>query len=234
MERLSQAKSLLGAVFKLKITGQITNESTEKLKKQLNQIKMHSPVALAVVINSMGGSASQSNLMREELLSYVNRKKIKLYCFAEEYAGSGGYLILSAGNEVYSARSSLIGCIGARFNFFDVSELASSYGIKRRKWSTSEKDLDLRLDPLSPLSAEAQNWMKEILGSSTVQLQKLISEKRGKISQNAFTGELFNSKEASDMGLVDGLGTCDQTMAKLYPQNKIMDLGKNFLGLDKF
>ena len=232
MEALNRVKDLTKAVFKVRINGLITPATTEKLKKELKQIRLHTPVALAAVINSQGGSASQSNIIREELLAYAEKKGIKLYCFAEDFAASGGYLILSAGNEVYSAQGSLLGCIGAGFNFFEVKQLADSYGIKRRQWSTSEKDLDLRLDPLNPLSAEAKIWAKDILNQSTEQLQILISHSRGEklVKQKAFTGDLFNGSEAKDLGLIDNLGTCEQIMSTLYPKAKILELTKRRFG----
>ena len=85
MEALNRVKDLTKAVFKVRINGLITPATTEKLKKELKQIRLHTPV-----INSQGGSASQSNIIREELLAYAEKKGIKLYCFAEDFAASGG------------------------------------------------------------------------------------------------------------------------------------------------
>ena len=80
-----------------------------------------------------GGSASQSNLIRQELLAFAEKKNIKVYCFVEDFATSGAYLVVSAGNEVYSLKSSLVGAVGASFTFFDVKSLAKDYGITRRQ-----------------------------------------------------------------------------------------------------
>ena len=229
LKRLNQSRN---AIFKLKVSGLITPSTTEKLKKELNKFRIHNPVALAVVINSMGGSAAQSSLIREELLSFASKRHIKIYCFAEDFAASGAYLILTAGSELFTAQSSLLGCIGSNFNFFDMSELASSYGVKRRQWSTSTKDFDTKLDVLSPLSAEAEAWAKEILAQSTQQLQKVIEEARGsKINKkDAFTGELFSGRQAVEIGLVDKVGTCEQVMENLYPNTRILDLTRKNLG----
>jgi Periplasmic serine proteases (ClpP class) len=133
MELIKRVSSLNKVVFKLRVSGMITPATTAKVKAELNRFRIYSPVALAVVINSAGGSASQSNLIRQELLAFAEKKNIKVYCFVEDFATSGAYLVVSAGNEVYSLKSSLVGAVGASFTFFDVKSLAKDYGITRRQ-----------------------------------------------------------------------------------------------------
>jgi ClpP class serine protease len=231
MELLKRLKDANKAVFKIRLSGMITTSTTENVKKLLHQYRFHTPVALAVVINSNGGSATQCNIIRQEILSYAETKKIKVYSFVEDYATSGGYLILTSGSEIYSARGSLLGNIGANFWFFELKELAESYGIKRRQWSTSDKDLQLRLDLLNTLSPETKTWADGILKQTTQQLQELISQSRGlKLkTQEAFNGDLFNSKQATEVGLVDKIGTCNEIINSLYPKVPILELKKRNL-----
>lgn len=230
MEVLKRLTDLNKVVFKLKITGPITNHMTEKVIKSLKGNILYNPVALAVVVNSMGGSATQSNLIRSEIEAYAAKAKIPVYCFAEDFATAGSYLILSSGTKIYCSEASLMGSIGARFNFFDLKDAAENYGIKRRTWSTSPKDIDVRLDPLTPLSEDSKNWANGILEQSTTQLQKAIEKTRGSklVKEKAFTGETFTGKQAEEVGLVDGLGHCDEVMNQLFPQRKVVEIGNRF------
>ena len=229
-------RKLNKVVFKLRISGPIMESTATKIRQDLSRLRVYSPVALAVVINSTGGSAAQSNIIREEIQSYAARKKIKVHCFAEDIATSGAYLVLTAGSEVYSSGSSLLGWLGSGVNFFELKDLAESYGIKRRLWSTSPKALEVRFDPLSPLSEDSKAWAKEILNESTQELQKLVLSARGaKVNkEKAFTGDLFNGNEASEIGLVDSLGSCDEVMNKLYPETRVLDISKPRFGCSFF
>ncbi len=228
MEALKRVKELNRAVFKLSISGPITPMTTMKIKNDLERFRIYTPVALAVVINSGGGSAAQSNIIKEELQYFAAKKHISIHCFAEDIALSGAYLILTSGSEVYSSESSLLGCIGSRMTIFEVKALAESYGIKRRQWSTSTKDLESRLDPLTSLTEESKKWAKEMLDQTTLTLQSLIEKGRqGKIKKDlAFTGDIFSGTRASEIGLIDGLGYCEEIMAKKFPGRSIIDISK--------
>jgi len=212
-------------VLKLRISGPITPTVLVEVKHLLKTSSFYSPQALAVIVNSHGGSAAQSNLIRKELQSFSLKHNIRTLTFAEDYAASGAYLILSAGHEVFSASSSLVGCIGASVNLFEFKDLAESYGIKRRQWSTSSKDLDTLLDPLSPLRPEAKDWVKSTLHSTTSRLQDLVLQSRGgKLNkEKAFTGEYFNSDEAKTIGLIDQIGLCDDVISKQYPGIRVIE-----------
>lgn len=222
---MDKLKSLRNIVLKVRISGPITSKVLNEVKYLLDSQYLYSPQALAIIVNSQGGSAVQSNLIRKEIQAFSSKHNIKTYTFAEDYAVSGAYLILSAGNEVYSASSSLVGCIGASVNLFEFKELAEYYGIKRRQWSTSPKDLNTMLDPLSPLKPESKNWVKSTLDSTTLHLQSLIHDSRGsKLNkEKAFTGDYFTSEEAKSFGLIDKIGTCDETLTNLYPGVRIVE-----------
>jgi ClpP class serine protease len=225
MDKLKYIKDLRNIVVKVRISGPITQKTLQDVKFALKSPVLSNPVALAVVINSSGGSAVQSNLIRKEIQSFSAKHKVKSYTFAEDFAVSGAYLVLSAGHEVYSSSASLLGCIGSSVNLFEFKELAEYYGVKRRAWTTSKKDLVGMLDPLTPLTEEAKQWVKGTLESSKTQLENIINETRaGKvIKDKAFTGEYFNTEEAVSLGLVDFVGNCDEVIQKLYPGTRIVE-----------
>lgn len=225
MDKVKYLNDLRNIVVKIRVSGPITDKTLAQVKYALAKPLLYKPVALAVVVNSTGGSGVQSNLIRKEIQSFSQRHKIKSYCFAEDFAVSGAYLVLSSGNEVYSSSASLLGCIGSSAHLFEFKDLAEAYGVKRRAWSTSTKDLHTMLDPLSSLTEEAKDWVKLTLEHTKTQLENIVLENRGDkvVKDKAFNGEYFNAEEARAVGLVDFEGTCDDVMKRLYPQARIVE-----------
>ena len=69
----------------------------------------------------------QSYLIADKIKSFAQNNNIKVYTFASDYAASGGYMVLSAGHEVFADRTSLVGSIGvlmARSNLKGLKEKA--------------------------------------------------------------------------------------------------------------
>mmetsp|Transcript_9649 Transcript_9649/g.14374 ORF Transcript_9649/g.14374 Transcript_9649/m.14374 type:complete len:245 (+) Transcript_9649:6-740(+) len=230
MEGLQRLKELRKAVFKVKISGVITSKTLNKLNKDLKKETWRQPVALALVVNSPGGSAAQSSLLRQRLMAYSTQHKVPIYTFAEDIAASGGYYVMLAGEELYVSQPSLVGSIGARLNFVGLKDLAAKYGIERRSWSTSPLALEERLDPLRDLSSEAEKWVKSMLEQTHNEFKEVVEESRGEKlrgkTEELFSGDVFTAERALEMGLVDKLGECDQVMKEMFPEYKIVELSK--------
>ena len=83
---------------------------------------MRGAKAVAIQINSPGGSAVQSVLIYKRIRALAEEKGLKVYVFAEDVAASGGYLLAIAGDEIYADASSIVGSIGvvsASFGFVE-------------------------------------------------------------------------------------------------------------------
>ena len=91
--------------------------------------------AVAISINSPGGSPVQSHLIYSYIRKQAKKNKKKVLVFAEDVAASGGYLIACAGDEIYANSSSIIGSIGVIYSSFGLQELIKKAGIQRRVYS---------------------------------------------------------------------------------------------------
>ncbi|CAG9327715.1 unnamed protein product [Blepharisma stoltei] len=234
MEAIKRISDLRKAVFKIRISGCISEKTLEKLNKDLQRKRWRSPVALAIVVNSPGGSAAQSSLIRQRLLAFSKHHHIPVYAFAEDLAASGGYYVMSAANELYATPASLIGSIGARFSLFGIKGLAAKYGIERRSWATSPLDLQERVDPLKELKPDTQKWLAGLVQETGEEFKNVIEESRkGKIKvENAkkdevlYNGDIFTADESVKHGLIDKFGVCDEVMKEIFPKYEILDLSK--------
>ena len=88
--------------------------------------------AVAISINSPGGSPVQSHLLYSYIRKQATKNKVKVFVFAEDVAASGGYLIACAGDEIYANSSSIVGSIGVIYSSFGFQELIKKIGVQRR------------------------------------------------------------------------------------------------------
>ncbi len=68
--------------------------------------------AVALSINSPGGSAVQSHLVFQRIRQLSVEKKLPVIAFLEDVAASGGYMIACAADEIVADLSSIVGSIG--------------------------------------------------------------------------------------------------------------------------
>lgn len=72
----------------------------------------HPPDAVALVVNSPGGSPVQSAMIGERIRQLAAQTKIPVLGFAEDVAASGGMWLLASADEIYASKSSIVGSIG--------------------------------------------------------------------------------------------------------------------------
>ncbi len=174
--------------------------------------------AVAIQINSPGGSAVQSVLIYRRIRALAAEKKLKVYVFAEDIAASGGYLLSLAGDEIYADTSSIVGSIGVITAMFGFNELLEKIGVQRRVYTAGgSKDT---LDPFLPEKAEDVERIKAIQRDIHAEFKALVKSRRGAridaAGDSLFTGEFWSGKKALELGLIDGLSDLRTKMRELY------------------
>lgn len=174
--------------------------------------------AVAIQINSPGGSAVQSMLIYKRIRALAVEKDLKVYVFAEDVAASGGYLLALAGDEIYADPSSIVGSIGVITATFGLNEMIAKIGVQRRVYTAGEsKDT---LDPFLPEKPEDVERIKALQRDVHQAFIDLVKTRRGakldKADINLFTGEFWSGKKALELGLIDGLSDLRTKMRELY------------------
>ena len=95
-------------------------------------------LAVAITINSPGGSPVQSHLIYKFIREQAKKNKKKVIIFTEDVAASGGYLIACAGDEIYANSSSIIGSIGVISASFGFKNLIEKIGVQRRVYTAGK------------------------------------------------------------------------------------------------
>ncbi len=164
------------------------------------------PVAVALVINSPGGSPVQSSLIAARIIRLSQEKEVPIYTFVEDVAASGGYWLAAIGDEIYADENSIVGSIGVISSSFGFQELLTKVGIERRvHTSGEEKNI---LDPFLPENPDDVEKLKEIQKEIHQNFISYVTERRkGKeIDESAFTGRFWTGRKAIEIGLVDQIG----------------------------
>jgi signal peptide peptidase SppA len=179
---------------------------------------MRSARAVAIQINSPGGSPVQSAMIYRRIRALAAEKHLKVHVFAEDVAASGGYLLALAGDEIYADPSSIIGSIGVLTATFGAHELISRIGIERRVYTEGRNKVTL--DPFLPEKPDDVERIKAIQRDVHAAFIDLVKERRGMKIEAAgnslFTGEFWSGKRALELGLVDGFADVRSKMRELY------------------
>lgn len=164
------------------------------------------PAAVALVINSPGGSPVQTSLIGARIRRLAAETDTKVYAFCEDVAASGGYWLACAADEIYVDASSVVGSIGVISASFGFSGLLEKHGVERRVHTAGE-DKSM-LDPFRPERAEDVERLKDLQRVIHGNFIEQVKSRRGaRLSdQDLFTGEIWVGEKAVEVGLVDGVG----------------------------
>jgi signal peptide peptidase SppA len=191
--------------------------------------------AIAISINSPGGSPVQSHLIYKFIRYQAKKNKKKVIVFAEDVAASGGYLIACAGDEIYANSSSIIGSIGVIYSSFGFTELIKKIGVQRRvhtagkNKSTLDPFLDEKEDDIERLKSIQLDLHKDFI--------KVVEDSRGsKLNKSGielFSGEFWSGGKAKELGLIDGVGNPNEILREKFGEDIIIkkfEKSKSWLG----
>ncbi len=185
------------------------------LEDKINQaFDVYNVKAVALAVNSPGGSPVQSELIMRRIQKLSAEKKIPVYAFAEDVAASGGYLISLAAEEIYAHEASIVGSIGVISAGFGFNKAIEKIGVERRVYAAG--DNKSILDPFQPEKDKDVKLLKELQKEIHDFFKSLVKESRGdrlKGTQKImFSGQFWAGKEAMKLGLVDGIGDIHTVM----------------------
>lgn len=178
----------------------------------------HGVKAVALSINSPGGSPVQATLIHNRIRQLADEKSVPVFAFAEDVAASGGYMLACAGDQIFADESSIVGSIGVVSAGFGFTELMKKIGVDRRVYTAGEKKS--MLDPFQPVDEEDVKRLmvlqKEVHGA----FRGLVKTRReGKLNgteKRLFSGEFWSGIQAEKLGLIDGLSDLRTEMRKRY------------------
>ena len=175
--------------------------------------------AVALIINSPGGSPSQSSLIAARIIRLSQKKGIPVLAFCEDVAASGGYWLACSADEIYADENSIIGSIGVISAGFGFHEFITRQGVERRVYTSGEEKS--MLDPFKPEKKDEILRLKAIQKGIHENFKNFVTKRRtGKISgKKIFTGEVWEAARAEDLGLIDGIGHLETIISKKFGED---------------
>jgi len=190
--------------------------------------------AVAIIINSPGGSPVQSRLIFKRIRDLAEEKNKHVITFVEDAAASGGYMIACAGDEIIADPSSIVGSIGVVSSSFGFPELLKKIGVERRVYTAGKNKVSL--DPFQPERENDIAHLKKLQLEIHEVFIDLVKERRGvklKPDETIFTGMFWTGIGAKELGLVDALGDLRSVLMERYGAKtkfKLITSGRGLLG----
>ena len=180
--------------------------------------KMPNLKAVALAINSPGGSPVQSSLIGKRIRALAEEHEVPVIAFAEDVAASGGFWLACAADEIYADDSSVIGSIGVISAGFGFQNAIKKLGVERRVYTAGE--MKSTLDPFLREKPDDIERLAELQQDVFNAFKEMVRERR-KDKLNAsedelFTGAFWTGRRALEMGLIDGLGELTSVMQERY------------------
>ena len=181
--------------------------------------------AVALVINSPGGSPVQSRLIFQRIRSLAEEHKKSVLVFVEDVAASGGYMIALAGDEIIVDPTSVVGSIGVVSSGFGFTELIGKIGVERRIYTSGENKVIL--DPFRPERQEDVEFVLDLQRDVHEVFIAMVKERRaGKLADHPdlFSGLFWTGRRGVELGLVDRMGSLREVLRERYGEKTELDL----------
>lgn len=207
-------KSKKKIVNVIKLSGVISssgrkNLSLEKIKKNIDKAFSNKKTsAVALLINSPGGSPVQSEMIANYIREKSKQTKIPIISFVEDVAASGGYWLALSSNDIYAlSKSSIVGSLGVLYASFGLDEFIKKYGISRRVHTAGKNKVSL--DMFQPEKESDIERLKNMLAEVHNHFKDWVLTRRSKKlkidSEELFSGEFWVASQGLEKGLVDGI-----------------------------
>jgi signal peptide peptidase SppA len=204
--------------------GRLNIAGVAPLLKRAFAIK--SAPAVAIVVNSPGGSPVQSRLIAKRIRDLATEHNKPVLVFVEDAAASGGYFIATAGDEIIADPSSIVGSVGVIMAGFGFVEAIAKLGVERRVHTAGRNKSTL--DPFLPEKAEDVDRIKTLeLDIHQVFIDWVKTRRAGKLKapdDTLFTGEFWSGVRGLDLGLIDSLGDLHQVLRDRFGAEVILKL----------
>ncbi|MDB5522745.1 MAG: signal peptide peptidase SppA-like protein [Rhizobium sp.] len=190
--------------------------------------------AVAISINSPGGSPVQSRAIFHKIRALAKEKEKKVLVFVEDVAASGGYLIALAGDEIIADPTSIVGSIGVISGGFGFPELLRKIGVERRVYTAGENKSVL--DPFLPEKQSDIDHLKSLqLDVHKVFIDMVKERRAGKLADDdqLFSGLFWSGEKGKELGLVDGIGDMLTELKLRYGDKlevEVIEASRGFVG----
>lgn len=190
----------------------------QKMEKPLTKaFKTRNVQAVALIVNSPGGSPAQSNLIMKRMRQLKEQHNVPVYAFVEDVAASGGYYLACGADKIFADENSIIGSIGVVSGSFGLDKWIKRYDVERRVYTAGKRKVTM--DPFAPENPQDVEELQHVLDQLHDNFKGVVKEARGhKLDLDApdlFEGKYWVAADAKKIGLIDDIGDLHTTMRNI-------------------
>jgi serine protease SohB len=209
----------------VRLTGTIASGARGRLSDQAltpvleRAFRRGKPSAVALVLNSPGGSPAQSSLIAARIRRLSKEKTVPVHAFVEDLAASGGYWLATAADRIWLDASSIVGSVGVISSGFGLQDFIARHGIERRVHTAGTSKS--WLDPFQPEKPGDVARLKDLQEQIHQLFIAQVKSRRPALAEGVdfFDGSVWVGQKAVDLGLADGVAHLVPQMQALYGKN---------------
>ena len=216
--------------------GSIGGDSTAELLREArldDQVK-----AVVLRIDSPGGSAFASEVIRQELLELQQAGK-PVIASMSSVAASGGYWIAASADEIWASPHTITGSIGVFGMFFTLENSLKEVGVYSDGFHTTEMPM---MDLARPIPDGAKQIIQLSIDKIYTDFVSMVAASRNMTYEQVHAvaqGRVWTGAKAQELGLVDRLGDIDDAIAAAASKANLEDyrvevVERELSGRDKF
>lgn len=215
-------------VYRLRISGPITASSLSQVANALGKRRWTRPAAVALVVNSEGGSFVQASLVKSAVETYAQQRGVPVFTFVEDCALGPGYLVACAGQKMYLRECSVVGGVGAQYVHWNFRKTANIAKIKQHYWVFPKKTpLPDRLNFFRKLAKEYATWLDKLFLVAQSNLLSRISKARGERIKQWNTlerADWVRGPAAVQIGLADEVKAEQEVLRRELGEMRVLEL----------
>lgn len=180
--------------------------------------------AVAIAVNSPGGSPVQSSYIYKEILRLKALHEKPVFAVIGDIGASGAYYVAAAADEIFANESSLVGSIGVTGAGFGYTGLIEKIGVERRQFASGEHKAFL--DPFMPVKEPEARFWSRVLSDVHQNFIDAVEFGRGdklKKTPELYSGLIWNGGQALELGLIDGFGSVRSVSREKYGIEEFWD-----------
>jgi protease-4 len=173
-----------------------------------------------VSINSPGGTTTGAEELYRNIRRLAERKP--LVAFVDGTAASGGYIAALGADRIIARETALVGSIGVLFQYPDLTELLTRFGVKVEEIKSSP--LKAAPSPFSPTSPEAREALATVVRDTYDWFRGLVADRRRLTPEQLAAvadGRVHSGRQSVALRLVDELGGEREAQAWLERERKV-------------
>ena len=201
--------------------GMIGGDSTARLIREAHEDEDVKAIVLRV--DSGGGSAFASEVIREEILLAKN-KDLKVIASMSNVAASGGYWISANADEIWASHDTITGSIGI-FGFIPTFEKSlDKIGIHTDGVSTTK--IGGGIDPYRSINPILARAIQSEIEYGYQRFIELVAEGRNMTPEEVDSiaqGRVWAGEKALQIGLIDNIGNLDAAIERAAELSELKD-----------